>query len=170
MKVVVLAIGKPAQLFRDAILEYERRAARYWTLDVIEVKEEKATARASATQVRTAEGERLLERVPTGLEVLALTRAGEQWSSDRLAQHLQQRAVESHPGVAFLIGGAYGLGENALNRATRRLSLSAFTLPHELARLMLAEQLYRAGTIARGEPYHKAGPEARGQGPGVKGQ
>ncbi|MEX2282377.1 MAG: 23S rRNA (pseudouridine(1915)-N(3))-methyltransferase RlmH [Gemmatimonadota bacterium] len=165
MKVVVLAIGRPALLFRDAILEYERRAAHYWTLDVIEVKEEKAGRNLPPERVRAVEADRLLERVPPGLEVFALTRTGEAWSSERLAQHLQQRALASHPGTAFLIGGAFGLGETALAQATRRLSLSAFTLPHELARLFLAEQLYRAGSIARGEPYHKAVQkrESRGQ-------
>jgi 23S rRNA (pseudouridine1915-N3)-methyltransferase len=159
-------VGRPSSFFREAILEYERRAAHYWTLDIIEVKEEKAGRNLPPERVRALEADRLLERVPAGLEIFALTRTGEAWSSERLAQHLQQRALASHPGTAFLIGGAYGLGETALTQATRRLSLSAFTLPHELARLFLAEQLYRAGTIARGEPYHKAvrGQKAEGQG------
>lgn len=102
-----------------------------------------------------AEGERLLSRVPPGVEVAALTRDGTPLSSRGLADWLQELAVGGHPGVAFLIGGAYGLHGDVLSRARRRVSLSAMTLPHEFARLVLAEQIYRAGTIARGEPYHK---------------
>jgi 23S rRNA (pseudouridine1915-N3)-methyltransferase len=167
LKILLLAVGRPGLLFRDAILEYEQRAARYWTFQVIEIKEEKAAKGTSSERVREVEAERLLERAPNGTELIALTRAGESWDSDRLAAHLQQRAVESHPGVTFLIGGAYGLGDGALRKAARQLSLSPFTLPHDLARLLLAEQLYRAGTIARGEPYHKG---VKGHGSRVTGR
>jgi 23S rRNA (pseudouridine1915-N3)-methyltransferase len=156
LKVVLLTVGKPGALLRDAIHEYEQRAARYWPLETIEVKEAKAGRNTPEEQVRELESERLLERVPSGTEMIALTRTGSSWDSERLAQHLKRRALESHPGVSFLIGGALGLSRTLLQRATHQMSLSACTLPHELARLMLAEQLYRAGTIARGEPYHKA--------------
>jgi len=94
--------------------------------------------------------------VPAGVEIVALTRKGEAWSSTRLARYLEALAVQGRAGAAFLIGGAWGLAEDLLARASHRLSLSSLTLPHELARLVLAEQLYRAGTILRGEPYHKA--------------
>ena len=76
--------------------------------------------------------------------------------SRELAGYLEGHAVHSSPGVAFVIGGAFGLGVPVMERARRKLSLSSFTLPHEMARLVLAEQLYRAGTLVRGEPYHKA--------------
>ena len=88
---------------------------------------------------------------------MALTRTGRAWDSLELADYLGRLAAAGHPGPAFLIGGAYGLAEEALRAARHRLSLSAMTLPHDLARLVLAEQLYRAGTIRRGEPYHKGG-------------
>ena len=103
----------------------------------------------------TAESGRLLSRVPDGLELIALTRGGKQMGSEELSGYLQELGVRSSAGVAFLIGGAHGLAQDILTKARRRLSLSAMTLPHEVARLVLAEQLYRAGTIARGEPYHK---------------
>lgn len=156
MKILVLCVGRPTRLLAGAIDEYERRAARYWSLDVLEVREERATGGKTAGQVRDAEAERLLQRVPAGVRIVALTRDGAAWPSTRLARHLEEMAVHSLPGVAFLIGGAYGLGDAALRRADRRLSLSPLTMTHELARLVLAEQLYRAGTIVRGEPYHKA--------------
>ena len=153
MKVQLLAVGRPAPLLRDAIAEYEKRAARYWSFEVIEVRAEKS---GTEEDVRAAESERLLERAAAGTELVALTRAGERWDSTRLSKHLQELAVTSRPGISFLIGGAFGLSDDVIARAHRQLSVSDFTLTHELARLLLAEQLYRAGTIARREPYHKA--------------
>ena len=152
----MLAVGRPGPLFRDAINEYEARAARYWSFEAIEVKEQKAGGSTPEQRVRDLEAARLLEKTPSGLELIALTRTGAVWDSAGFAHYLQELANTGRPGAAFLIGGAFGLGEQAIQRAARQLSLSACTLPHELARLVLTEQLYRAGTIARGEPYHKA--------------
>ncbi len=157
MRVSVLVVGKPSKRLSSAIAEYETRAARYWPLEVIEVREEKAGKNRDADQVRAAESARLWARVPTGAESVALTRTGEALASAELARWLGGRAVEAHAGVAFLIGGALGLADDVVQRCHRRLQLSAMTLPHELARLVLAEQLYRAGTIVRNEPYHKGG-------------
>lgn len=162
MKVQILSVGRPGRMVADAIADYERRAGRYWSLDIVEVKEERGGRGRSPAAIREEEATRLLERVPSGYEIAALTRDGSAWSSVELARHLERLAIESRPGMAFLIGGALGLGESALARAHRRLSLSSLTLPHELARLILTEQIYRAGTIIRGEPYHKgAGPDDR---------
>ncbi len=152
----MVSVGRPGRLVADAVGEYERRAGRYWSLESIEVREERAGKGKTDARVREAESRRLIERVPAGYEVVALTRDGDAWSSTRLARHLESLAVAARPGVAFLIGGALGIDDAVLARADRRLSLSPFTLPHELARLVLTEQLYRAGTIVRGEPYHKA--------------
>jgi len=143
------------RLLSEAVEEYEKRAARYWPLEVVEVREERSGRNADPERIRAAEGERLWERVPAGVETVALTRTGDALSSREVAAWLQQRALESHPGVAFLIGGALGLSDDVMARCTRTLRLSSMTLPHELARLVLAEQLYRAGTIVRNEPYHK---------------
>lgn len=156
MKLWLVVVGRPGRLLADAIAEYERRAQRYWNLEVVEVREEKAGKGRTAEQVKAAEAKRLLQAVPAGVEIVALTRKGEAWSSTRLARYLEELAVQGRPGAAFLIGGALGLADDLLARASHRLSLSPLTLPHELARLVLAEQLYRAGTILRGEPYHKA--------------
>lgn len=156
LHVRVLVVGKPGAVLRDAIREYETRAARYWDRETVEVKEERLSRPGDEARVREVEGARLLERVPAGAVILAMTRTGERWNSTRFAQHLQQAADGGRAAIAFIIGGAFGLGDNVLQRATRELSLSSFTFPHDLARLALAEQLYRAGTILRGEPYHKA--------------
>ncbi|MGH7468145.1 MAG: 23S rRNA (pseudouridine(1915)-N(3))-methyltransferase RlmH [Longimicrobiales bacterium] len=153
---MLIAVGKPGALLREAIHEYEQRAARYWPFQAIEVRAEKASKNMSAERLMDLEADRLLERVPADTELIALTRKGTLWDSAQFAQHLQQRVLHAQPDVAFVIGGAFGLGSGILQRAARQLSLSPYTMPHELARLVLAEQLYRAGTLTRGEPYHKA--------------
>lgn len=150
---MVVTVGRPARLLEPAIAEYEARAARYWPLETASVKAEKGGK--PDAEVKRAEAERLAGRVPDGFQTIALTREGKRWSSEKLARHLQGLALRSAPGAAFLIGGALGLGDALVSEADARLSLSDFTMPHDLARLVLAEQLYRAGTIARGEPYHK---------------
>lgn len=154
MRVLVVVVGKPREPgLAAAIEEFETRAGRYWPLDVHEVREEPARG-ASADLVREREGERLLARVPTGADIVACDVDGATMRSDAFAQWLQ-RTRESARSVALIIGGAFGLSDSVRARARSRLSLASWTLPHELARLVLAEQLYRAGTIVRGEPYHK---------------
>ena len=155
MKVIVVSVGKAKGAVGEAIGEYEARARRYFAFESHEVKEEQYRGKGDAPRVRDEEGKRLLARVPTGAEIVALHETGRAWDSHRLAGYLAELQVRASPGVAFLVGGAYGLSDEILARARHQLALGAFTLPHELARLILAEQLYRAGTIQRGEPYHK---------------
>ena len=139
MKITAIVVGRAGAPLKDAILEYETRAGRYWKFNVIEVASEA----------------RLLARLPERAQIVALTRTGQGMSSADLAGYLQDHALHSTPEVCFVIGGAAGLGAGVLDRAHKRWSLSDGTLPHQLARLVLAEQLYRAGTIIRNEPYHK---------------
>jgi 23S rRNA (pseudouridine1915-N3)-methyltransferase len=155
MKILLLSVGKARGLLADPIADFETRAARYFSFEAREVKEEPATRGRSSEQVMGEEGRRLLARVPPGYELVALHRKGQAWSSARLASYLDGLASRAAPGVAFVIGGAFGLSDEVLGRATHLLSLSGMTLPHELARLVCTEQIYRAGTILRGEPYHK---------------
>lgn len=152
MKLIVAAVGKPRNAALAAAIEqYEERAAKYWPLDVREVREE--SGRGTADVVREKEAERLSSRVE-GASVVACDERGTTMTSARFAAFLQD-ARERARDVAFVIGGAHGLAPSLRDRAQTRLSLAPWTLPHELARLVLAEQLYRAGTIVRGEPYHK---------------
>lgn len=154
MKVVVAAVGKPRNpALAAAITDYEQRAARYWSLDVHEVRGEPAKS-VSADLVREKEGERLAQFLPAGAHVVACDVGGTTRTSEAFSLWLQQ-ARERGCDVAFVIGGAYGLSAAIRARAQSRLALAPWTLPHELARLVLAEQLYRAGTIVRREPYHK---------------
>jgi len=156
VKILVVVVGKVRGSLAGAVAEYEKRAARYWKLEVVEVAGGAGSGQAPADRVMEAEAERILARIPDGLEVVALTRVGKTMDSRELAGYLEEHAVRSSAGVAFVIGGAFGLGTSVLKKARRKLSLSTLTLPHEMARLLLAEQLYRAGTLLRGEPYHKA--------------
>ena len=154
MKVQVAVVGKPRDAaLAAAIREYETRAARYWPLDVVEVKEESARASSGAVVMRK-EGERLLERISSGARLILCDPGGEAMDSTTFATMLQQQRERAQD-VAFVIGGAHGIGEVVRERPHRRIALAPWTLPHELARLVLAEQLYRAGTIGRNEPYHK---------------
>ena len=153
VKVVVAVVGSAGSgPVADAIREYEERAARYFDFESIEVR---AGAGGEPERVRREEGRRLAERVPAELQWFALTRRGKGMRSRRLARYLDELATYGREGAAFLVGGAHGLDDRVLQDARYRLSLSPMTLPHALARLVLTEQIYRAGTIARGEPYHK---------------
>jgi 23S rRNA (pseudouridine1915-N3)-methyltransferase len=155
VKFRVVAVGKPrAQNIAAAIQDYETRAARYWPLEIREVREESART-ATAEQVLEREGERLLAAAGAGALVVACDASGELRTSAELAAWMHAERERALRDVAFVIGGAYGLSPVVRERAAQRLSFSRFTFPHELARLLLAEQLYRAGTIVRGEPYHK---------------
>ncbi|MEO8909297.1 MAG: 23S rRNA (pseudouridine(1915)-N(3))-methyltransferase RlmH [Gemmatimonadaceae bacterium] len=154
MRLVVAVVGKAHNAaLSEAIRDYETRAARYWPLDVHEVREERATG-SSVERVKEKEGARLSERIPESAQTIACEQGGRSLDSTEFANFLQ-RAREDDRDLAFIIGGAFGLNPEVAARATFKLSLAPWTLPHEIARLVLTEQIYRAGTIARGEPYHK---------------
>ena len=153
MRLIVAVVGKPRNAaLAAAIEEYETRAARYWPLEVHEVREERASG-ISSSAVREREGTRLRDRIDSA-RVVACHVGGKSLSSEEFANWLQ-RQRENDRDTAFVIGGAYGLSDELIATASMKISLAPWTLPHELARLVLAEQLYRAGSIIRGEPYHK---------------
>ena len=153
MKIVCVVVGGVKGPLARVIGDYSDRADRYWRLEWIEV-DAGARGRTDPDGVMLAEAERILARLPERAEVAALTREGRGMTSPGLSKWIQRAAVHGRD-VAFVIGGAFGLHPSVLDRADRALSLSPMTLPHEIARLMLAEQIYRAGTISRNEPYHK---------------
>ena len=154
MRFVVAVVGKPRDAnLAGAIREYESRANRYWPIEIHEVREEPARS-GSADLVREREGERLLAALPPGAYVIACDVNGKTMSSEQFAAWLQELRERARD-VAIVVGGAFGLGDVVRKRASAKLSLAPWTLPHEVARLVLAEQVYRAGTILRGEPYHK---------------
>jgi 23S rRNA (pseudouridine1915-N3)-methyltransferase len=154
MRLVVAVVGKARNpALGEAIRDFEKRAARYWPLDVHEVREERAGG-IPIDKVKEREGERLKERVPAQAQMIACDVKGKSLTSEEFAG-LLQTAREQDRDLAFLIGGAFGLAPNVGAASKMKLSLAPWTLPHEIARLVLVEQIYRAGTIVRGEPYHK---------------
>jgi len=158
VKVVVISVGAPKMKgLATAIAEYESRVNHYFRFESLEVRQQRVPASADGKAIAEVECQALLAKVAPGLETVALDERGEAWSSEQLAEYLNQLALHGRPGVAFLVGGPLGLSDALRDSATKVVSLSSLTLPHELARLLLAEQIYRAGTILRGEPYHRGG-------------
>ena len=154
MKRIVAVVGKARhESVGPAAREYEARAARYWPMEVREVREESGRSVPPAL-VREREGRRLLDVAGERVHLVVCDPGGTEMTSEQFSGFLQ-RERESGVDVCFVIGGAHGLSPEVIGAARTRLALAPWTLPHELARLVLAEQLYRAGTIVRGEPYHK---------------
>lgn len=157
--ITVLCVGKLKEAYlRDAAAEYQKRLAPFCRLSVIEVDEERLPDAPSDAQIQatlTAEGKRLLARVPAGAAVFALCIEGKEMSSPALAQTLDRLAVDGCSHIVFIIGGSWGLSDEVKAAARVRLSMSPMTFPHQLARVMLLEQLYRAGQISSGGKYHK---------------
>ncbi len=152
MELVLLAVGKLRPGYREIADDYLRRLGRTLTVREIEVRE---AARAPTVPARRAEeAARLLARRPDGSRLVAVAREGSGWSSEEVARRLERWMREARP-VALAIGGSHGLAPEVLASASDRWSLGPLTLPHELARVVVVEQLYRASTILRGQPYHK---------------
>ena len=154
-RIVVASVGRtratPLQRATEAYEDRLRSSIRFEAVVVAPA----GLPDERAEEAREREATALERRLPDGLELIALTRAGRPWSTRALADYLDDLRTYGRPGAAFAIGGAHGLAPPLLARARSRLALSAMTLPHEVARLVLTEQLYRAATILRGEPYHK---------------
>jgi 23S rRNA (pseudouridine1915-N3)-methyltransferase len=158
MKVMIVSVGTPKMPgLAEAIRDYESRISHYFKFESAEVRQQRIGPGSDSGTIIEKESRALLDKVQPGLELIAIDERGVSWSSEQLAGYLGELAVGGAAGVAFLVGGPLGLSDELRGSARRVLSLSSFTLPHEMARLLLAEQIYRAGTILRGEPYHKGG-------------
>ncbi len=157
-KIILLSVGRLKEPFyKAAAAEYAKRLSRYMKLAEHEAKDEKAPERlseAEADAVKRREGEALLSHIGDSDYVIALDLGAKQLSSEGFAALLDRLAMERGD-IAFCIGGSLGLHANVLERANMRLSLSEMTLCHQLARVVLLEQLYRACKISAGETYHK---------------
>jgi 23S rRNA (pseudouridine1915-N3)-methyltransferase len=151
VRIVILAVGRLRSYYRHACDDYLRRLGRYARVEEREVRE---TSEASPAVGRRRDDAAILERLPEGAALVALTRAGSPWTSQELAQRLERWREGAKP-LVFAIGGSHGLGAAVLDRAGAQWSLGPLTLPHELARVVVVEQLYRGFTILAREPYHK---------------
>jgi len=149
---LLLAIGKLRPAYRSACDDYLRRIRRYGRIEERELRE--AGRRTTAALHRRDESSRLTEALPPEAQPVVLDRMGKSWTSEELARQLDRWRTAARP-IALVIGGAEGLESDFPGRSAIRWSLGPLTLPHELARVVVLEQWYRAWTILRGEPYHK---------------
>lgn len=159
MRITVVCVGKiKEKFFRDAIDEYMKRLSRHAKLEITEVADEKTPDNASERQeeqIRDIEGDRILKNVPDSAYTVLLAINGEQVTSEGLAKKIADLQVKGESHICFIIGGSLGTSEAVYKRADYKLSFSKMTFPHQLMRVVLLEQIYRAYKINAGEPYHK---------------
>jgi len=159
VNISIIAVGKLKEKYlKQGIDEYLKRLTAYAKVEIIEVPDEKAPEILSETemeQVKQKEGERILAKISQDTHVIALAIGGKMKTSEELADGLDKLATYGKSKIAFVIGGSLGLSSEVLQRANESLSFSKMTFPHQLMRLVLVEQVYRAFRIIRGEPYHK---------------
>ncbi len=159
MKITVIAVGRIKERFlRDAAAEYEKRLGRYCSLKIIQVEDERTPDRAGTAldeAVRAKEAERILRHVRADAYVAALDMRGREFTSEEFAEQIGQLATQGTSHIQFVIGGSLGLHEEVRKKADLTVSFSKMTFPHQLMRVILLEQIYRAYRILNGEPYHK---------------
>lgn len=159
MNITILSVGKLKEKYlKLGIEEYVKRLSSYAKVEIVEVPDEKAPENLSPKEeemVKFKEGERLLAKVKDEDYVIALAIEAQMPSSEKLAAKLDQLATYGKSRISFIIGGSLGLSSEVLQRADEAISFSRMTFPHQLMRLILVEQIYRAFRINRGEPYHK---------------
>ncbi|WP_243299009.1 23S rRNA (pseudouridine(1915)-N(3))-methyltransferase RlmH [Bacillus litorisediminis] len=159
MNITILSVGKLKEKYlKLGIEEYVKRLSSYAKVEIVEVPDEKAPENLSPKEeemVKFKEGERLLAKVKDEDYVIALAIEAQMPSSEKLAAKLDQLATYGKSKISFIIGGSLGLSSEVMQRADEAISFSRMTFPHQLMRLILVEQIYRAFRIIRGEPYHK---------------
>lgn len=159
MKITIVAVGKLKEKYwKQAISEYEKRLSAYTKIDIVEVPDEKAPENMSEKeieQVKAKEGERILAKIKPQSTVITLEIKGKMLGSEELAKELDQRMIQGASDFTFVIGGSNGLHDTVLQRSNFALSFSKMTFPHQMMRVVLLEQIYRAFKINRGEAYHK---------------
>ena len=157
--ITVLCVGKLKEPYwREACAEYAKRLGAFCRFSIVEVDEERVPDKVSPAQIRTAveaEGRRLLAKAAPQALLVPLCIEGKELSSPALAGWLEEQAVCGRGDVVFVIGGSWGLSEEVKRAGALRLSMSPMTFPHQLARVMLCEQIYRAMQIISGGKYHK---------------
>ena len=159
MNISVICIGKLKEKYwTQAVEEYSRRLKSYCSLNIVELKEARLPDKAGSAEelaVKEAEGDAILKKIRETDYVISLEVNGKALSSEKLADKIQNLAVNGRSNVVFVIGGSLGLSEAVSRRADFKLSFSAMTFPHQMMRVILLEQVYRSFKIIRGETYHK---------------
>lgn len=159
MQIDIICVGKvKEQYLRDAIAEYSKRLGRYCKLNILEVADEKTPEHASEgveRQIKAKEGERIAKHIKPGAYVIALAIDGQQVTSEGFARKIDQLGIQGVSHIQFVIGGSIGMDDAILRQANYKLSFSKMTFPHQLMRVILLEQVYRAYKINAHETYHK---------------
>ncbi len=159
MKISIVCVGKIKESFyRQAIDEYAKRLSKYCKLEIIEVADEKTPDKASEaleSQIKEKEADRIIEKIKEDAYVFTLEIKGKSYTSEGFAEMIQKTTVQGKSHLVFVIGGSLGLHEKVLKRSNHAISFSDMTFPHQLMRVILTEQIYRAFRIINGEPYHK---------------
>ena len=159
MKIKIVTVGKLKEKYlKDGIAEYSKRISRFAKLEMIELADEKTPDKASEIEnqkILETEGARILSKVGERDFVLVLAIEGKTFSSEEFSKQLEEASIKGYSTLTFIIGGSLGLAASVKNRANLSVSFGRLTLPHQLMRLVLVEQIYRAFTIQQGSPYHK---------------
>ena len=159
MKIKIVTVGKLKERYlKDGIAEYTKRISRFAKLEMIELTDEKTPDKASELEnqkILETEGARILSKVGEREFVVVLAIEGKTFSSEDFSKQLEQASIKGYSTLTFIIGGSLGLALIVKNRANLSVSFGRLTLPHQLMRLVLVEQIYRAFTIQQGSPYHK---------------
>jgi 23S rRNA (pseudouridine1915-N3)-methyltransferase len=159
IKIKIICVGKlKEKYFKDAIAEYQKRLRRFAQVEIIQVPDEQAPEKLSAaeqTKVKEIEGQRILQKISAKEYVFVTAIKGRQRASAEFAQEINNLAIYGHSQLTFVIGGSLGTSPAVNQRGDELLSFGKLTLPHQLMRVVLIEQIYRAFMIISGSPYHK---------------
>ncbi len=159
LNITIIAVGKlKEQYLRDASAEYQKRLSTLCKLNIVEVNPEKLSDNPSAKEIENAlnnEAKKIIEKIPKGAKVYSMCIEGKQRTSEELSKEIDNLALEGASNIVFIIGGSFGLSDEVKKLSAYRLSMSKMTFPHQIARIMLLEQIYRATQISIGTKYHK---------------
>ncbi len=159
MKINIIAVGKIREKYiQVGINDFKKRLEKFCSVDIVEIAAEKIINNQSTKQIeqmKDREGKKILDKIPGDSYVIGLTVQGKPMTSKGLAKSIQNLQLQGYSEFTFIIGGAMGLSQNVLDKVDYKLSLSHMTFTHQMIRLILLEQIYRALKIKRGEPYHK---------------
>ncbi|MFR7276694.1 23S rRNA (pseudouridine(1915)-N(3))-methyltransferase RlmH [Streptococcus pneumoniae] len=159
MKIKVVTVGKLKEKYlKDGIAEYSKRISRFAKFEMIELSDEKTPDKASESEnqkILEIEGQRILSKIADRDFVIVLAIEGKTFFSEEFSKQLEETSIKGFSTLTFIIGGSLGLSSYVKNRANLSVSFGRLTLPHQLMRLVLVEQIYRAFTIQQGFPYHK---------------
>lgn len=155
MKITLLTVGKTDKdWIRQGIDVYTSRLKHYIPFSIVEIPELKNVSALSKEQIKTREGELILKNIRPADDVIILDEKGKEYTSVEMAKVIQEKITYSGKDIVYVIGGAYGFSDAVYKRADSKLSLSRMTFSHQMVRVIFAEQIYRAFTIIKGEPYH----------------